>query len=74
MGKVMDQGPVLAISFTSQQIMCIRDAENKVIEGDPEKVMRVNYVWVLCRDPTELNPSAAWRLLEIGASSSEQFV
>jgi import inner membrane translocase subunit TIM44 len=74
MGKVMDQGPVLAISFTSQQIMCVRDTKGNVIEGDPEKIMRVNYVWVLCRDPTELNPKSAWRLLEIGAKSAEQFV
>lgn len=70
----MDQGPVLAISFTSQQIMCVRDAKGIVIEGDPEKVLRVNYVWVLCRDPTELNPKSAWRLLEIGANISEQFL
>ena len=74
MGKVMDQGPVLAINFTSQQIMCVRDAKGNIIEGDPEKVLRVNYVWVLCRDPTELNPKSAWRLLEISASSTEQFV
>ncbi|XP_015110564.1 mitochondrial import inner membrane translocase subunit TIM44 [Diachasma alloeum] len=74
MGKVMEQGPVLVISFQSQQIMCVRDSKNKVVEGDPEKVMRVNYVWVLCRDPSELNPQSAWRLLELSASSSEQFV
>lgn len=74
MGKVMDQGPVLVISFQSQQIMCVRDAKNTVVEGDPEKVMRVNYVWVLCRDPTELNPKAAWRLLDLSANSSEQLM
>lgn len=74
MGKVMEQGPVLIISFQSQQIMCVRDENNKVVEGDPEKVMRVNYVWVLCRDPSELNPKSAWRLLDLSANSSEQFV
>lgn len=74
MGKVMDQGPVLIITFQTQQIMCVRNANNEVIEGDPDKVMRVNYVWVLCRDPEELNPRAAWRLLELSANSSEQFV
>ncbi|XP_033207634.1 mitochondrial import inner membrane translocase subunit TIM44 isoform X2 [Belonocnema kinseyi] len=74
MGKVMDQGPVLIISFQSQQIMCLRDAKNNVVEGDPEKVMRVNYVWVLCRDPTELNSNAAWRLLDLSANSSEQLM
>ncbi|XP_041452405.1 mitochondrial import inner membrane translocase subunit TIM44 isoform X1 [Drosophila obscura] len=74
MGKVMDQGPVLIITFQAQQIMCVRDQKGKVVEGDPEKVMRVAYVWVLCRDREELNPKAAWRLLEISANSTEQFV
>ncbi|XP_033244389.1 mitochondrial import inner membrane translocase subunit TIM44 isoform X1 [Drosophila miranda] len=74
MGKVMDQGPVLIITFQAQQIMCVRDSKGKVVEGDPEKVMRVAYVWVLCRDREELNPKAAWRLLEISANVREQFV
>lgn len=74
MGKVMDQGPVLIITFQSQQIMCVRDSKKAVVEGSPDKVMRVNYVWVLCRDPEELNPKAAWRLMDISANSTEQFV
>ncbi|XP_050454402.1 mitochondrial import inner membrane translocase subunit TIM44 [Cataglyphis hispanica] len=74
MGKMMEQGPVLIISFQSQQIMCIRNSKNEVVEGDPQKVMRVNYIWVMCRDPTELNPKAAWRLLDLSATSSEQLV
>lgn len=74
MGKVMEQGPVLIISFTSQQMMCVKDATGKVVEGDPDKIMRVTYVWVLCRDPTETDPRAAWRLLDLSASSNEQLV
>lgn len=74
MGKVMEQGPVLIITFQTQQIMCVRNAKAEVVEGDPEKVMRVNYVWVLCRDPEDLNPKSAWRLLELSANSNEQFV
>ncbi|XP_011146191.1 mitochondrial import inner membrane translocase subunit TIM44 [Harpegnathos saltator] len=74
MGKMMDQGPVLIIGFQCQQIMCVRNSKNEVVEGDPQKVMRVNYIWVLCRDRTELNPKAAWRLLDLSATSSEQLV
>lgn len=74
MGKVMDQGPVLIVTFQTQQIMCVRNAKHEVVEGDPEKVMRVNYVWVLCRDPEDLNPKSAWRLMELSANSNEQFV
>lgn len=74
MGKVMEQGPVLIISFTSQQVMAVRDFEGKVVEGDPDKIMRVTYVWVLCRDISEADPRAAWRLLDLSASSNEQLV
>ncbi|XP_073700664.1 lysine-specific demethylase 4D-like [Garra rufa] len=37
-----------------------------------KKVLRVMYVWALCRDQEELNPYAAWRLLDISSSSTEQ--
>lgn len=74
MGKMMEQGPVLVITFNSQQILCVKDRDGKVVEGSPDKVMRVQYVWVLCRDQTELNPSAAWRLLDLSANSQEQFI
>lgn len=74
MGKIMEQGPVLVITFQAQQIMAIRDETNKLIEGDPEKVQRVHYVWVLCRDQNEFDPKAAWKLIDMSASSSEQFI
>jgi len=74
MGKMMEQGPVLVITFTSQQILCVRNGKGEVVEGDPEKVMRVQYVWVLCRDQSELDPKAAWRLLDLSANSQEQYI
>lgn len=39
-GKIMEQGPVLVINFNSQQIMVVRDAKGKVVEGDPVSVHR----------------------------------
>uniref|UniRef100_A0A7N8Y2H8 Mitochondrial import inner membrane translocase subunit TIM44 n=1 Tax=Mastacembelus armatus TaxID=205130 RepID=A0A7N8Y2H8_9TELE len=74
MGKMMDQGPVLIITFQAQLVMVIRNSKGEVVEGDPEKVIRMLYVWALCRDQEELNPYAAWRLLDISASSSEQIL
>lgn len=66
MGKMMEQGPVLVITFNSQQILCVKDREGKVT--------RLTYLWVLCRDQTELDPRAAWRLLDLSANSQEQFI
>ncbi|KAM9848975.1 mitochondrial import inner membrane translocase subunit TIM44 [Aulostomus maculatus] len=74
MGKMMDQGPVLIVTFQAQLVMIIRNTKGEVVEGDPEKVLRMMYVWALCRDQEELNPSAAWRLLDISASSTEQIL
>lgn len=74
MGKMMEQGPVLIITFQAQLVMVIRNMKGEVVEGDPEKVIRMMYVWALCRDQDELNPYAAWRLLDISASSTEQIL
>ncbi|XP_042833947.1 mitochondrial import inner membrane translocase subunit TIM44 isoform X3 [Panthera tigris] len=72
MGKMMEQGPVLIITFQAQLVMVIKNPKGEVVEGDPDKVLRMLYVWALCRDQDELNPYAAWRLLDISASSTEQ--
>ncbi|GIY89283.1 mitochondrial import inner membrane translocase subunit TIM44 [Caerostris darwini] len=74
MGKMMEQGPVLAIGFHSQQILVVRDAKGNVIEGDPDKILRMQYAWFLCRDPTELDPKAAWRLIDLEACATEQWL
>lgn len=74
MGKIMEQGPVLIITFQAQLVMVIRNTKGEVVEGDPGKVLRMMYVWALCRDQEELNPYAAWRLLDISASSTEQIL
>ncbi|TRZ03301.1 hypothetical protein DNTS_027471 [Danionella cerebrum] len=74
MGKMMEQGPVLIITFQAQLVMVIRNVKGEVVEGDPDKVLKMMYVWALCRDQEELNPYAAWRLLDISASSTEQIL
>lgn len=35
MGKMMEQGPVLIITFQAQVVMVIRSAKGDVVEGDP---------------------------------------
>jgi len=75
MGKMTDNGPVLALQFSAQMIECFKDVKGVAVVGDPDKVMRVQYVWVFVRDQTELDPKAAWRLLEFGVmSANEQYL
>ena len=44
MGKMMEQGPVLVITFNSQQILCVKDRTGKVIEGSEDKVSLNHYL------------------------------
>ena len=34
-GKMMEQGPVVVISFQAQQIQCVQNMQGQVVEGDP---------------------------------------
>ncbi|PVD20170.1 hypothetical protein C0Q70_20665, partial [Pomacea canaliculata] len=44
------------------------------ISNVDDKTLRVMYVWALCRDQEELDPIAAWKLMDISASTSEQWL
>ncbi|XP_065314877.1 mitochondrial import inner membrane translocase subunit TIM44-like isoform X2 [Gordionus sp. m RMFG-2023] len=72
-GKILEQGPVLVLNFNTQQIMCIRDALGKVIEGSPDKIMRMQYVWILCKDVSEMDPKASWKLLDLSIQAYNQW-
>ncbi|EPB73991.1 Tim44-like domain protein [Ancylostoma ceylanicum] len=64
-GKMMEQGPVLIITFQAFMINVVKNSEGKVVEGDPNTPVRVHHVWVMCRDMEEYNPAVAWKLLEV---------
>jgi len=72
--KIMEMGPVLVVNFQAQQIAYIADAKGKLVEGDPEQINRINYIFALGRDPTILDPLAAWRLVDLSASKANHFV
>jgi import inner membrane translocase subunit TIM44 len=47
-GKMMEQGPVLIISFTSQQIMLVRNSKGDIVEGDPVGNLLLGLVYKFC--------------------------
>jgi len=49
----------------SEIISCIKDKENKIISGDPEKVKKVNDIWKFSKDSTSTNPN--WLLIDTQA-------
>jgi predicted lipid-binding transport protein (Tim44 family) len=72
-GRFLDEEPILIVQFTAQQIHCLRNQQGEVIEGAPDDIRAVYYVWALCRaSPSEPGPaesdaetSTTWRILEM---------
>lgn len=73
MGKMMEQGPVLVITFQAQQLSYVTDSKGNVVEGDADKIVQNSYVMAFCRDESDLDPNTAWRLIDVAMQQS-QFV
>ncbi|MDC3060933.1 Tim44/TimA family putative adaptor protein [Candidatus Pelagibacter sp.] len=52
----------VSVNFISEIITCIKDKENKVVSGDPQKIKRVNDTWKFSRNVKSQNPN--WQLVE----------
>jgi len=55
----------VTVEFVSEIISCIKDKENKVISGDPEKVKKVHDIWKFSKDSRSHNPN--WYLIDTQA-------
>ncbi len=52
----------VSVNFISEIITCIKDKENKIVSGDPQKIKRVNDTWKFSRNIKSQNPN--WQLVE----------
>lgn len=64
-GKVMEQGPIIVVTFSTQQISYVTDPAGKVSQGNPDKLKCVIHVWALCRDQTIADSHSCWRLIDM---------
>lgn len=71
MGKMMDQGPVLVVTFQAQQLTYVVNSKGAVVEGDPDKIVQNSYVMAFCRDQNDLDPNTAWRLIDVAMQQSQ---
>ncbi|KAJ8363150.1 hypothetical protein SKAU_G00119810 [Synaphobranchus kaupii] len=64
MGKLMDQGPVLIITFQAQLVMVIRSPKGDVVEGGPGEgatdAVRVGHCAGIRRSSTPMRPGGFW--------------
>ena len=53
------------VEFVSEIISCVKDKDNKVISGDPEKIKKVLDTWKFSKDTRSSNPN--WLLIDTQA-------
>ena len=49
-GKMMGEAPVLIVTFTAQQINCLKNRMGEVIEGREDDIRAVYYAWAFVQD------------------------
>ena len=60
--KKVEKNLNVTVDFESEIITCIKDKENKLISGDPEKIKKIYDTWVFSRDIQSNNPN--WQLVD----------
>jgi import inner membrane translocase subunit TIM44 len=54
--------PVVRVTFICDQIHCVRNAKDEVVEGSPAELRRIFYMWTLKRD--FINPDFDWKIID----------
>jgi len=52
----------VSVNFVSEIITCVKDKNNKIIEGNPDQIKTVNDVWKFSKNMWSQNPT--WYLVE----------
>ena len=60
--KKIENNLEVTVDFVSELITCIRDKDQKIISGDPEKVKKVYDTWKFSKDLRSTNPN--WLLID----------
>ena len=55
----------VTIEFVSEIISCVKDKDNKIVSGDPEKIKKVLDTWKFSKDSRSSNPN--WFLIDTQA-------
>ena len=52
----------VTVEFISEVITCVRDKNNKIVSGNPEKIKKIYDTWIFSRNIKSQNPN--WLLVE----------
>jgi len=55
----------VTVEFVSEIISCMKDKDNKIVSGNPEKIKKVHDIWKFSKDIRSTNPN--WYLIDTKA-------
>ena len=55
----------VTVEFVSEIISCVKDKDNKIVSGNPEKIKKVLDTWKFSKDTRSTNPN--WLLIDTQA-------
>ena len=55
----------VTVEFVSEIISCVKDKDDKIVSGDPEKIKKVLDTWKFSKDSRSTNPN--WLLIDTQA-------
>ena len=68
-----NRAPILVCQFMTQQINCIRNRENEVIEGAPDDIRAYFYVMAFQRDYDDANHELVWKVVDFQLGGGERY-
>lgn len=63
--------PTVMISFSTQEIHALINGDGVLVDGSLDKPFSNQHIYVFARDMAEMNPRAAWRLIECQSAGKE---
>ena len=69
--RIVNDLPVLVVSFSTQQISCIKNSvTGEITRGSLDSIESIHYAWALAKTP-DIDPlTGGWRLIEMSARDS----
>ena len=65
--RLVDGEPVLIVHYETQQVHCVRNKKDEIVEGSESEIRRIHYVWAMVRCFSEdLSEPPSWKLHEMG--------
>ena len=61
--KKIDNILKVTVDFVGEVITCVKDKDNKIVSGNPDKIKKIYDTWIFSRDTKSSNPN--WQLVDI---------